>query len=267
MIKELKVVKFSHLNEFIEWTKKCPNIDGRGSWSGAGSYQKAIEIATKGVNLGKVQTELKKIQHSRPEMDLILDVTGSIVNMDAYLTGQPENMFEFPIVEQPTKFLNLFIDVTEHAYITAEQMVNKAVALASTVDDLENNGYRVSLTVGNVIAFDKSYSGEYVSGTTAMATIIKIKEHQQPLSVGQVTGCCHPSFLRMLCFRHYEYYFKNVGGTPPGIGRSASLSDIQTVLNEHADKDTIFIPNSSIARGNLSSVESALEMINNYIIT
>lgn len=266
MIEELKVVKFNHLNEFIAWTSTCPKIkEERRGWAGASSYQEAVEIATRGVDLGKVKTELNKLEHSRQEMDLIMNTTGSIVNMDAYLSGQPENMFEFPIVEQPTKFLNLFIDVTEHCYVGAKEMINKAVALASTVDDLENNGYRIAITIGNVISFDKSFQGESVSGTTALATMIKIKDYHQSLSIGQLTGCCHPSFLRLLLFRHFEHYFKHVGGTPEGIGRSAGLKDIEDIIKNNCEKDTVFIPNSRIAGGNLSTVESAIEMINKYV--
>lgn len=269
MISELKITKYNSLEEFIAWTDSCPKdeLNLRGSWSGANSYAEAVDIARKGKELQRAEQELKELQHTRQEMVQVMDVTGSVVNMDAYLSGVPENMMEFPIIEEATKFINLLIEVGENAYVSSQQMVNKAIAVASIVDDLENSGYRVGITVCDLNGFNKSYTtgSELNTYSSALVTAIKIKDYHQPLSIGQLIGCCYPSFLRGLIFAHFYGIFKRVGGPPSGKGRNLVGEDVRVVLKEISDPDTVYIPNSDTAGGNLSTVESALKMINKYL--
>lgn len=268
MITEMKVTKFSSLEDFIRHTNECPKNEIRfDSWAGCKSYEHAVDIARKGVELERATTALKQLEHSRQEMVQVNDVTGSVVNMDAYLQGLPENMMEFPIVEEPTKFLNLLVEVGENSYVSSEQMVNKAIAIASVVDNLENNGYRISINVCDLNAFAKSYTTgrESFSHDCILATVVKIKDYHQSLSIGQLIGCCHPSFLRGLIFTHYYGIFKNVGGPPMGKGRNVMGDDAVTVVKSVSEGDTIYIPNSDTAGGSISTVESAIKMVEKFI--
>ena len=264
MINELKVSKYNSLEEFISFTDACPKygID-YGSWCGAENYSEAVTIAREGTDLQRAEQTLKQLEHTRPIMQQVMDVTGSVVNMDAYLSGLPENMMEFPIVEEPTKFLNLFVDVSESGFVSSERLVNKAIAVASIVDDLENNGYRVAVTVGMVSSQRKSFNGVLMDDyTSTLVAMVKIKEYHKVLSVGQLIGCCHPSFLRVLMFCYINGTYRNFGGPAKGYGRpTRDQLDLEKALAEVADKDMVYIPSNE----DLSSVESAVEMISKYI--
>lgn len=260
MINELKISKFVSLEEFLTWTSS-------EAWR-TPKYLEAAKIAREGANLGRADNVVNKTNHTRQQMEMVQDVCGSVVNMDAYLSGEPENMIEFPVVEEPTKFLNLFVDIGENASVSDEEFSNKAIALASVIDELENNGYRIALSVGRIQRFDEKFSGgDCYDESTVLGTIIKIKEYHQVLSLGQLTGCCHPKFYRVLTFAHYEKTFRMAGGRCPShMGRTVSdSSDLSRVLSQIADPDMVFIPNSLNANGSLKTIQSAVEMVNRCI--
>lgn len=273
MNNNVEVSRFSSLEHLLKSIGDCPSDRIRfNDWSGASSYDHALSIVRQGVDLGRAKEEVHKLEHSRQEMVQTMDVCGSVVNMDAYLSGEPENMFDLPLKEQPTKFLTLAIDVGEHARTDASEMVNKAVAIASMVDSLENSGYRVSVEVMFVSLFDVGFDGAI--GRSTLIAMTKIKEHHQPLSIGQLTGCFHPSFLRVLMFSHTHRVFQKYGSTPPNdmgrvVGTRLQLDRVLEAVNE---PEMQYIPNSILARtlslgrvGSLSSVESAVKMVNYFI--
>ncbi len=251
---------FDSLEEFLTHILSTPqhqrksSIAYDSSWSGSKDMDEAVKIAREGTDLETVAFEISKIKETSTTsiLELVNDVTGAVVDMGAFLEGIPENMIEFPVVDN-TKFADIIIDVCESASVSKQELNNKAIATACLVDHLENNGYRVRV---RVVAFNLMYrSKEYYN------VCVTIKNHKEPLSIGQLTGSMNSSFFRRLIFLAYEKKYN--GWVQSGYGRILSdKKQIDQLLESLDETNTVFLPNTtaSYAFGcshNLKNLEEA----------
>lgn len=254
-----KLFKYKSIEEFVTDISTCPShkikdsVLKGSSFSGVESYEAAMVIARQGYELEKLNMLVKDVEktESRMTMEVAWEVTGAVVDIGAFLSGVPENMMDFPIVEE-TKFIHIVMDTGELAGAGAKMFLNKSAATAWLVDHLENNGYRVKL--------DVFYSNQG-KGHGEQAVMITVKEYQEPLALGQIAGAMHPGFFRRLIFRHIEKHYEQV---PWGYGQvQTSKSTLERQLKEMADSDEIiFLPQSNNqgnwgANFNLERVEDA----------
>lgn len=231
---------FSNLEEFITDCESCPeelrksSINNGKSWSGADSLEEAVDIARHGVDLDKISGQLKSMKETEHfELQAVESVSGAVVNMSNYLEGIPENMIDFPLIEA-NKFIELLADVGENAHTSAQQMINKATACAYLVDHFENLGYRVKFNVG-------FFNSGGWSKRPKEAVIVNVKEFKEPISIGQIAGCMHPSFFRVLGFMHMEKHFSPV---PSGYGSMmGKINEIKIATENMFRDDFVFLPN------------------------
>lgn len=232
--------KYSNLEEFlIDITILPPHqLDkdrNDSSWSGAENDQHAMEIARTGYDLQKIDIKINQMEVSGvPQMDIVWDVSGSVVDVGAFLSGEPENMIDFPIVDNK-QFIQIFVDTCENSGVSGDNILNKAAAVAYAVDKLESSNFRVELHI--VYPYDKVCEERMYENHIIC---LKIKGFQEKISVGQIAGCVAPSFQRHLMFRHQDKY-----AFPPPLGRGKIQGvDVHSALRTVADsgQEFVFLP-------------------------
>ena len=229
--KKFKYIQhFESLDSFIDTAITSKRAKGEhysyssekedSGWSGSESLQETLEIAENGYELDKISAELEAIESSEQyELRQSFQVSGGEVEIGRFMTGEPECMIEFDIIES-NKFVNIIIGVTESAGISSEQILNRAVSVCSIVDYLENNKYRVrlSLAIANV-------NIDHAQGIDL--TVVDVKDYKEPMSIARLAGILHTGFYRRLIFRYWEglKHFKASVSEKTGGSESPTLAE------------------------------------------
>lgn len=233
------------------------------SFTRSNSFEDAMRIARYGVDLGSLD---KAIQLSEKfeetyQMQAEHGVSGAVVDIGRYLEGEPENMIDFPVLNN-MKYINIVVNFWEPGYMDASIFINKAIAVAHAVDHLENNGYRVNLTA---IAY--CYHGKGQKCTDL--TVVNIKKYQEKMAIGQISGALHPSFMRRLLFRHQEHFVPEL---ERGYGLLIRQSEVSSnykgykeMLAEVFTDPYVYLPGTDLGRIDLSTPEKAVNWVNNHI--
>lgn len=237
MSKQYTPFVYETLEDFIADIQTCPKYqinDHSGSWSGARSFEDAIKKAREGYSLKSLEVKIDQIDHfGMPQMEIVYDVSGAVVDMGAFLSGVPENMMDFPITEEK-RFVQVYVDVCENSGVDSNRILNKAAAVAYAVDKLESMNYRVELVAFYPI---DHISGERHHNNVNHAIAVKIKGYMEKLSVGQIAGCVAPSFQRHLVFRHNDKH-----AYPVAFGYGSIITvDVKEALRTVADLNTDLI--------------------------
>ena len=264
-MQEIKSFKYASLEAFLAVAgKKSENeyadSNGRDSgFYGSETFEQGVEIVRHGVNVDQVALHLSGLTPggNRTTIEVQHDVAGAVVDIGAYLEGVPENMMDFPIVED-VKFIDVVISTNDLAHVPVSVFNNKAIGTAYLVDKLENDGYRVRL-----IALGASGNVGRLSEIEAVSVVIK--DYNEALSVGQISGACSSAFFRRLIFRHREIHFNNSAN-----GATCEMSALRRVFKTMFDPGTkfIYLPNhrsmESLRHLDLTRVEGAIKWAEYY---
>lgn len=262
----MKALIYNNLESFIADTLTCPekyrglSQSRHDKFWGSDTFESALPILRHGNNVEAIELSLKSHEKftNRTTIDLVTDVAGSVVDIGAFLEGVPENMIDFPIVEN-NKFIDVVVSVNDLAQVNVKVFNNRATACAYLVDTLEADGYRVKLT---------AFSCSEVEGDTH-AVAVTIKEYQEPLSVGQISGACSAVFFRRMVIMNREKYFLGVTS-----GVTSVFSKVKTVLSEeifNQNYEAIYLPNirsmesdRTLRDFDLLTVENAIQWAEHY---
>lgn len=213
---------FDNLPEFLGETLKTPSHKRKSSvknsyrFTGTHDIDESIKYAEYGVDLDKIEVEMKEVEgNTREQLQASFDVSGSEVEMGMYMQGLPECMVEYNMHEVANKFVHIVIGVTEAGGINSQSIINRAAAVASIIDNLENNNYRVrlSMAIGNS-GFKRD------SGMEGNMTIVDIKDYDEIMPISNLSGLLHVGFFRRLIFLYWEGHQK--WGKPYGYGKCPS---------------------------------------------
>lgn len=207
----------------------------RKSWAGSKSLKHTLEIAKNGYELDKIDSQIDSLKatESQYEMESVFSVSGGDPDLGLYMSGEPECMIDFTAIEA-NKFVHLVIGVTEGAGTSSEQILNRATAVCSVIDRLENRKYRVRLSMGIVnVNFN---SKERITN----CTIVKIKDYKEPMSIAEVAGVLHTGFYRRMIFRYWEGH-KDFNQWH-GYGSVGSENDAIRILRKEIDDDFLYLP-------------------------
>lgn len=180
-------------------TMESSNSTGRGrEWDmGVESVKRAASLADSGWADGRdklVSGLLDLREHAsghtdRPAWDT--QAAGFFPNVPAYVAGSPECMWirentpDRPVVR-------LLVHGSASANIPAQTMMNRGIAIASAVDDLESQGLSAEVTL--VFTFDGTHRVDVV-----------VKGAGQVLDPATMAFClAHPAMFRRLAFRWVE---------------------------------------------------------------
>lgn len=191
--------------EFVERARAPDSIpDGSGRhgddrWAG-GSWEEALRLARDGWTtvLPEVDAEVaelrERVRDEVSSMGLVptWDVTGSEVDVGAYLSGEPECMVDAVPQRISTRGRVVsfvvpagFVHTTPHSAVH-----NRGVALAALCSAITASGHSVEVWSGFCA---------YVGGTERFAATARVVSAAEPLDMGRLMFVmAHPAMLRRL---------------------------------------------------------------------
>lgn len=229
--------------EFLDAASAPPtsrHADSRSAdrgWHGA-SWEQAVELATDGWPLALEETdvtvaELREragLSHSVTLLEPTWDVTGSEVDVGAYLSGVPECMVDAVPrqVSRRGKVITFLVPGGYSNTIAHHVIINRGLALATLCAAIIDAGHSVEVWSG--------FAGTLPLGRTAnrfcgMARVITAGE---PFDVGRlIFAVAHPAMLRRLWFGVWDAQPKAVAtamalgcyGSPPYTLKATDLPD------------------------------------------
>jgi hypothetical protein len=163
---------------------------------GFGSVSEIDEILNK-----EVINSNEVLQHNRT-FDMISDVSGSVVNIDAYLTGQPEDMYSFVSSESNiVEDLNIYISLSWK--VPVQEIAAAAARIKAYVESRPSN---VSLNINIRTDYrEVEYKGRKRTrhvGSKLYSIIINVASADDYLTPQVVNLIGHPIFYRWVILQY-----------------------------------------------------------------
>ena len=121
-----------------------------------------------------------------PGKDVIYDVTGDFIDIDRYLTGEPENMGNAVMGNPKSIFCTVNVLTSFVSYTDPKYQIAKQKRILRIVDFLETQGIRCQ-----IVAQDDSR-------VSFISTVVK--QFQDPFDLNDLAVVCHPDWLRRVEF-------------------------------------------------------------------
>lgn len=191
--------------EFVDRARAPDNIedgvrnDDDDEWAGA-SWEEALRLAKDGWTdvLPTVDAEVAKLRE-RVEDEVLTtalvpawDVTGSEVDIGAYLSGEPECMVD-AVPQRISKRGRVVTFLVPAGYVNTtphSAVHHRGVALAALCSSITAAGHSVEIWSGFC---------SYVSETDRFASVARVTSAAEPLDLGRLMFVMmHPAFLRRL---------------------------------------------------------------------
>jgi len=197
------------------------------AWAGTKSLAKACDLARNGWTeirpmvdelLGDLTERLAdKLDNLYKPM---YDFGGAYVDMGRFVEGDPECMVTFQAVPEGAmgRVIKIAVSGTASAYIDAEDIKKRGIAIISLVDTIAKLGFGVELWWDSTI----EHTGRH-------CTAVKLHDSADTLDINSVMfALAHPSMLRRLTFSVQEQSSnakqQNVGG---GYGRPSTMGIVE----------------------------------------
>lgn len=171
-------------------------------WYGTANWQEALDLAKNGWSEGvaKIGPILEKIDRSTAKdvtvPAIVNDVTGDCVDVDAYLSGQPENMLRWDEVEDTKRVARILFNIAVSGGVSTEAIQWRGATVLALVDRLEAQGIRAEVTC----VIHSTQWGGYQN-----STYFTVKEASEPLHLDRMAFfLVHPSSFRRLGFSGLE---------------------------------------------------------------
>ncbi len=199
------VYEFDDLHELVTWSKKNHRKNGYSfvnndpSFFGDNGYEEAVRDALNG-NVKRtdyfagildnvktlVRTEKTAMTH---------DVTGEILDIGAYLSGEPECfMRRNPRPDKPV--VRVAVDMAFSAGNTSERINRRGAAIVALIDELQNMGFYTEVRVLSRVSFRKK-----------SPVSVKCLVRCDPVDVDSFATMCSSSYLRRFVISVYEVYY------------------------------------------------------------
>ncbi|MCK1794470.1 hypothetical protein MTQ01_00175 [Streptomyces sp. XM4193] len=194
--------------EFVDRARAFDSIaDGAGrsagseEWAGA-SWEEAMRLAQDGWTtvLPEVAAEVAELRGRVGEKTLstvpvpVWDVTGSEVDVGAYLSGTPECMVDSVPQQLSTsgRVVSFLVPAAYSSTTPRAAVHNRGVALAALCSSILATGHSVEIWSGY---------GAYVGPESRYAGVARVVSAAEPLDIGRlIFVMAHPAMLRRLWF-------------------------------------------------------------------
>lgn len=103
------------------------------------------------------------------------------------------------------KIVNIHVSVGENCFVSYQEMLNRSYTVMRVVDYLENNGYRVGVTVYEDVGDLGYYKDQKIR---RLHVEVQIKKPEDPLIKGLILTCISPWMLRYHLFKLWTAKFK-----------------------------------------------------------
>ena len=152
---------------------------------------------------------------------------GAFPIVPLYNAGVDEHML-LPSEEHDEPIVNMIVDVASIASVSAKQMMNRGIAIASLINHIEQAGKRVRLQAR------WGTRNHRQGGKNAYQFMIMVKDAHEHMDMGRVAFAIgNPSFSRRVCFKMLECTARGHMG---GYGSTLNLDEVQEI-----GKDVFYI--------------------------
>jgi hypothetical protein len=167
-------------------------------WSGANSYEQAVEFALEGWSDGWEMMEQHNLSAKidgqfRKRMTRRRSVAGGSIRIDKYLDGDPECMVlrKRRKMKQHGRIIDIFVSNGALCSVSGQMKVRRGIFILGLVNSLELSGFRCRIRAGCAAERNNCY----------VSHEILIKEPNQYLDKDRISfflAC--PAFHRVFCF-------------------------------------------------------------------
>lgn len=247
---KLYMRKFDSFSEWVDASVKGNDpkgysqlVYGSSGWAGA-TYEEAVTLARTGWHSSRERVEaiLEPVRERLAEMlDLTFvqqfDMFGSEPDIDRFVAGDLECMFEDFAVEAPTKgkAMTVVVDACVTGNVPVEEVFKRGAAIIALVETMTLLGYELEIWT------DMSVEREGARWTG----LVRVHRAGENIDMDKVVYAIgHPSNLRRLCFGVMESENVSVRrkfgfgppygsgyGCPCGIHESAELVDASFTIS------------------------------------
>lgn len=163
-------------------------------WTQTESLEQALHYARKGWDAGIKQIEVEKDLIISGAIEAHHSISGSAVDVGAYLSGSPENMIQFvDLAEREREELVVYCQLTYAAWVEGDKAMRDTITL---LKELQKLNAKYSLRLVGVFASKQNKVYEEV--------YILIKDTYQNIVINNLAFAYHPSFFRRIWFRFAE---------------------------------------------------------------
>jgi len=93
--------------------------------------------------VGLIEQLVKPVTHQQ-DLEYRVD-GGAFVDVDRFLSGEPENMGYFIPPQRPTRPITVVVNGTVSAGVTSDFIMRRGAAIVAAIDIMESEGYSVEL--------------------------------------------------------------------------------------------------------------------------
>lgn len=241
---ETYIRRFDSFTEWVDAAEKCADPKGEshsgsdGGWAG-GSWKDAVKLAREGWHDARprVDAVLEPVRERLAEiLDLVFvrefDMFGSEPDIDRFVAGELECMYEDFAIEAPTKgkAMTVIVDAIVTGNVPVEEVFKRGAAVCALVETMTLLGFELEIWT------DMSVLGNNNSKWTGLCRVHRAGDNIDMDQVVYAIG--HPSNLRRLCFGVMEgetvAIRKQFGFGPPhgwGYGRPCGISDSADMID------------------------------------
>lgn len=209
---------------------------GRAGFNAFDTYDEAMDtFRNKPEKVVKFDpSELRIKDESEAGSSVEYDVTGDFIDMGRYMEGIPESVGTMHNGNARNRRVNITINLNQWAGINHVAITHRGERILRLIDALEAGGIRCQLTG--------------IESSECNHVEVKIKHHDEPLTISDLAVITHPEFLRRTLFRIIEHSktFQYNYGSARTFGESVDPEHIESDSN---DEMNLFID------GNLTNVQ------------
>jgi len=233
-----------------------PSLPDRGTssltnstgWAGA-TPTEALDMCERGWAAGVTAAEAglnALAPDAAPDGGWDLSVAGSFVCVPAYVSGEPECMYQKLPGESPRR-VRVITNPWTCAAVPAERMAAYARATAAFIGALMGAGLDVAVTA--------MYAAKDNGEKTRLAAVpITVKDYGQEADASRLAFACHPAFMRRGMFAYCE----RTPATPPCLGvngygylldRPLTAAEVHAAFPDVADERIVILTPIALTRG------------------
>lgn len=202
-----------------------------GEWNGGASLEQCAEMLLTGwrakrkaihQNIDEALRELEDRINSyiTDQNRSVLDVSGGYVDVDRYLLGEPECMWESHMHDEVSsgKVLKVLVNVAACAGVPPERITERGMAVAAAVEAVQRMGFNVELWVGECVT---GWGNR--SGYDASVELVRVKDYRDVIDEEvSLFLMAHPGMLRKIIFwcneQNPKVIRRDFGFGPDGSG-------------------------------------------------
>lgn len=242
------------LEEHMPKPQRSGSSDSRGrdDFNAFSSYNQAMDVfrnkPQEVVKYDPGELRIKDESESGSRVDF--DVVGDYIDMGRYMEGIPETWGTMHNGNARNRRVNILINVCHWAGVPFQDIIHGGERVLRLVDALEAGGVRTQLSV--------------IKSDLDGHTELKLKRHDEPLTIADLAVSTHPEFLRRILFRVCEYSktWTHGYGHAMELGEAIKVRP-QLIQDSNNDEMTIYIDSSL---QNISTIDRLFDQLERLLV-